>query len=63
MAGYTKEFLVDAFVYRFRCLSVEELLVIEARANSFFDEVGKDKFRTYCSLDAAALRDYKTSAA
>ena len=59
MAGYTKEFLVAAYVHRFRILSVEQMLAQEQMANEFYDKVGKDKFRAYCSLDAEALREYK----
>ena len=58
MAGYSKQLIVDAFLHRFRLhnVSVEKL---EPMANSFYDEVGKDKFRVYASVDAAAIREYK----
>jgi len=64
MAGYNKEFLVDAFMSRFiNCslISIEKLVELEEMANRFYDEVGRDKFRTYCSLDAEAIRIYKQS--
>jgi hypothetical protein len=59
MAGYTKDFLLDAFLSRYYSLSEEKFAELEIMANRFYNEVGKDKFRTYCSLDAEALRKYK----
>jgi hypothetical protein len=64
MAGYNKEFLVDAFMSRFiNCslITIEQLVELEEMANRFYDEVGRDKFRTYCSLDAEAIRAYKST--
>jgi hypothetical protein len=63
MAGYTKEFLIDAFMSRYvKVLSIEKLLSLEELATKFYDEVGRDKFRTYASLDAEAIKQYKLSA-
>jgi hypothetical protein len=62
MAGYNKDFLVDAFMSRFltcSLISIEKLVELEDMANRFYDEVGRDKFRVYCSLDAEAIRLYK----
>lgn len=64
MAAYTKDFLVDAFMSRFissSLISIEKLVELEEMANRFYDEVGRDKFRVYCSLDAEAIRIYKAS--
>jgi hypothetical protein len=64
MAGYSKEFLVDAFMSRFltcSLISIEKLVELEDMANRFYDEVGRDKFRVYCSLDAEAIKVYKQS--
>ena len=64
MAGYNKEFLVDAFMSRFiscSLISIEKLVELEDMANRFYDEVGRDKFRTYCSLDAEAIKLYKST--
>lgn len=64
MAAYTKEFLVDAFMSRYiQCslISIDKLVELEEMANSFYDEVGRDKFRIYCSLDADALKTYRAS--
>jgi hypothetical protein len=64
MAAYTKEFLVDAFMSRFltcSLISIEKLVELEDMANRFYDEVGREKFRTYCSLDAEAIKVYKQS--
>ena len=62
MAGYSKEFLIDAFMSRYiscSLISIEKLEALEQMANKFYDEVGRDKFRTYASLDAEAIRAYK----
>jgi hypothetical protein len=62
MAAYTKDFLVDAFMSRFltcSLITIEQLVELESMANRFYDEVGRDKFRTYCSLDAEAIKVYK----
>ena len=62
MAGYTKEFLVNAFLDRFvNCslVTLDQLESMETMANDFYDQVGRDKFRTYCSLDADAIKRYK----
>jgi hypothetical protein len=64
MAAYTKDFLVDAFMSRFltcSLISIEKLVELEDMANRFYDEVGRDKFRVYCSLDADAIKTYKTT--
>lgn len=58
-AAYTKEFLVDAFVSRYA--SVETGVDLKSLAEKLYDEVGKDKFRAYASLDADAIRAYKAS--
>ena len=63
MAGYSKEFLVDAFVSRY--LPVFDKKPKEAfdayfkMVSDFYDEVGRDKFRTWCSLDAEAVKKFK----
>lgn len=62
MAGYTQEFLVDAFISRYlqcKAISIEQLCALEESANKLYNEVGRDKFRDYASLDAEALRKYK----
>lgn len=62
MAGYSKQFLIDAFMSRYvscSLISIEKLEALEQLASKFYDEVGRDKFRTYASLDAEAIRVYK----
>jgi hypothetical protein len=61
MAGYTREFLVDAFVSRYTVLAQDKLVNLRALAEQCYDLHGKDKFRTYASLDAAAIKQYKES--
>lgn len=59
MAGYTKEFLVDAFMHRYRdCNPTYDLRDLVAK---HYDEVGKDKFRVHASLDADAIKVYKAT--
>jgi len=62
MAGYTKEFLVDAFMSRYvacNALTIEQLEHQEKLAVDLYDRVGKDKFREYASLNAEAIKLYK----
>lgn len=64
MAGYSRDFLIDAFLSRYiKCtlISIESLVKLEQMANDLYDRVGRDSFRVYASLDAEALRVYKNS--
>jgi hypothetical protein len=64
VAGYTKEFLVNAYLWRFAkipSISIDQLVDLEQIANKTYDTYGKDKFREYSSLDAEYLRNYKAS--
>jgi hypothetical protein len=64
MAGYTKEFLIAAFMSRYiKCtlISIESLENMEKMAVDLYDRVGRDKFRSYASLDADAIKLYKES--
>jgi hypothetical protein len=64
MAAYTKQFLIDAFMSRYiSCplITIEQLEHQEYLANKLYDEVGRDKFRVYASLDAEAIRLYKST--
>ena len=60
MAGYTKEFLVDAFCSKSKFYKVDDTF-IRKLANEHYDKVGKDKFRISCALDAAAIKEYKAT--
>ena len=59
MAGYTKEFLVEAFAHRFLQFSKEVYESQLALAESHYDKVGKDTFRVHASLDAEAIREFR----
>ena len=60
MAGYSKQFLIDAFMSRYiQHISIEKLELLEQMAKDQYDRVGRDKFRYYASLSAEAIRDYK----
>ena len=64
MAGYSRDFLIDAFMSRYiKCslITIEQLVNLEQMANDLYDRVGRDSFRTYASLDAEAIRVYKNS--
>ena len=64
MAGYSRQFLIDAFLSRYvtcTLISIESLVKLEQMANDLYDRVGRDAFRTYASLDAEAIRVYKNS--
>lgn len=56
---YTKDYLIGAYLDRYvEICDVDTLLRLEDNANKLYDEVGKDKFRVYASLDAQRLREY-----
>lgn len=64
MAGYSRDFLIDAFMSRYvksTLITIEQLVNLEQMANDLYDRVGRDGFRSYASLDADALRVYKNS--
>ncbi len=64
MAAYSRQFLIDAFMSRYiscSLITIEQLEHQEYLANKLYDEVGRDKFRTYASLDAEAIRLYKST--
>jgi hypothetical protein len=60
MAGYSKQFLIDAFMSRYiQHVSIETLEQLEQMAIELYDRVGRDKFRDYASLSADAIKQYK----
>lgn len=59
MAGYSRDFLIDAFVSRYEALGAEVTARQKALAEKTYDEVGKDKYRVYASLDADAIKEFK----
>jgi hypothetical protein len=59
MAGYSREFLIAAFLSRYMTLPEDKFTWLHELAESFYDERGKDSFRLYCSLDADAIKTYK----
>jgi len=64
MSGYSRDFLISAFMSRYiNCskLTIEQLLRLEQMAHDLYDQVGRDSFRVYASLDADAIRVYKNS--
>jgi len=64
MAGYSKEFLIEAFMHKYimsGVVAIETLCNMEENAIKLYDRVGKDKFREYAALDAQAIKDYKNA--
>jgi hypothetical protein len=62
MSGYTREFLIDAFMSRYiacSLITIEQLEHLETITAELYDKVGRDKFRVYASLDADAIKTYK----
>lgn len=59
MAGYTREFLIEAFVSRYVLLGVEIENKQRELATQLYDRVGRDKFRVYAGLDAQAIQEAK----
>ena len=63
MAGYTKDFLMQAYFSRYESvitkMPAERATKYRKMCNDFYDEVGKDKFRVYASLDADAIKKFK----
>jgi hypothetical protein len=59
MSGYTKEFLIAAFVSRYECLGLEVVEQCYKLAEQCWANNTKDQFRVYCSLDAEAIKQYK----
>lgn len=60
-SGYSKEFLINAYLWRFTRygIPIESLQKLRTIAEAFYDSKGKDTFRTYASLDAETLREFK----
>jgi hypothetical protein len=63
MASYSKQFLIDAFVWRYMEVlekdTCEQLDKYIEMVTNFYDKVGKDKFRVWCSLDAEAILNFR----
>lgn len=60
--AYTKEFLVNAFLYKYSfamLITPDQLDDMEKMARDFYDKVGKDTFRLYTGLDSEKLKEYK----
>ncbi len=61
--GYTKEFLIDAFLWRYSDVllndSKEQLDKYVKMVTDFADKVSKDEFRKWCSLDAAEIQKFR----
>lgn len=59
MAGYTKEFLIDAYLSRYERIVGVKLPALKQMAEQHYDNVGRDKFRVSASLDADAIKKFK----
>ena len=58
MAGYTKEFLVDAYVSRYENVAAN-VSQLREQAVKHYDLVGRDQFRVSASLDAQEIKKFK----
>lgn len=58
MAAYSKEFLISAFISRYVTLPEIQFENLVEMAYNFYDKVSRETFRTYCSLDAQAIKNY-----
>ena len=59
MAGYTKEFLVDAYLWRFTkipSINIDQLLDLERIAIKTYNTYVKVKFREYSSLEQLKIQ-------
>lgn len=61
MAGYTKDFLISAYLSRFISVSADLFEQLEVQAERFYNTVGRDTFRVYASLDADAIKVAKAT--
>jgi hypothetical protein len=59
MAGYSKEFLVDAYLSRYEQVVGVKLPALKQMAEQHYDRVGRDAFRVSASLDADAIKKFK----
>ena len=63
MAGYTKEFLIDAFIWRYQPviegMDTEKANTFVKMVTDYYDKVGKDIFRVYASLSADEIKKFK----
>lgn len=61
--GYTKEFLIDAFLWRYAEIllkdSNEKLDSFVNMVINYYDNVGKDQFRVYASLSAEEIKKFR----
>lgn len=61
--GYTRQFLIDAFLWRYSSIllthDTKRLDEFVTMIESFYDEVGKDKFRVYASLSSEEIKKFR----
>lgn len=60
---YDKQFLIDAFLWRYSSIllthDTQKLDEFVYMIESFYDEVGKDKFRVYASLSSDEIKKFR----
>lgn len=57
---YDKDFLIEVYLSRYEAIcDLDKLLLLERNASKLYDEVGKEKFRVYASLDAERIREFR----
>lgn len=55
---YTKEDVVEAALMRFYILGSEYVEKLRPMYEKFYDEKGKDVFRTYASVTPVVMKEY-----
>jgi hypothetical protein len=60
---YTREFLISAFLSRYVSIETDAFMRLVDMTELFYSSVSREQFRSYCSLDAAAIKDYKNKLA
>ncbi len=58
-AAYTKELLVNVYLYRFRSLDKDKVDRLRILAERHFDDAGRDQFRVSANVTPEAIREYK----
>lgn len=57
-ASYSKDFLIAAYTFPYDKAGLSTRAT-QANAEKLYDQVGKDRFRVFASVDAKAVEDYK----
>lgn len=59
MAIYSKEFLIDCYLYRLRALGTQKETTLRDIADKQYDLEGKTLWRKHATVDAQAIREFQ----